>query len=91
MHTSNYSWTISTTTLNSFYSFSGQFFTSSNRFCKSGIDLVLAAVLPGVNDVAEGVDVDAEELGCCCFDFFDASFSFCSSNITCLKYSMGGT
>lgn len=45
-------------------------FTSSKRFCKSGIDFALVAVPDG-----GGADVDAAEPDCCCFDFCE-SFSF---------------
>lgn len=70
--------------------------TSSNRFCKSGMDLVLGGVadVPAgvVDEVPDVVAFDWCWCWCwCCFSFCDASFSFWSSNITCLKYSIGGT
>lgn len=53
--------------------------TSSNRFCKSGIDFVLAAAPVPVDDVDVGAvapaadgdddetaDADVDELACCC-------------------------
>lgn len=76
----------------SFIQFSGKFRTSSNRFCKSGIDFVLTGAPPVDDDGAEEEDVEveavdddvvvvetavaADELDCCCFDFCDVSFSF---------------
>lgn len=84
-----------------FIQFSGKLCTSSKRFCKSGIDFELVAApaavpvfaVDDVDAVADDdeAEVDVDELCCGCFDFCDASLSFWSSNITCLKYSIGGT
>lgn len=71
-----------------FIQLSGKFYTSSNRFCKSGIDFVLTAVPPADVDGAEEEEDEADavvadaaaaaaaELACCCFVFCDVSFSF---------------
>lgn len=66
--------------------------------------VAVVAPLPDAAADPEAVDGDSDEAGgvaadddvdpapaVWCFDFCDVSFSFWSSNITCLKYSIGGT